>query len=89
MLGSVRAMLLTVVFVMLAWFWAGTVFSLVTRGHVFGRTWPDNLPPWIGIVALVVLFQLVAWPLRFARWRAYSAPGAAHYSYGPLAALAA
>ena len=39
----------------------------------------------MGIVALVVLFQFVAWPLRFARRRAYYAPGAAHYYYAPLA----
>ena len=86
-LSSVRAVLLTVVFTMLAWFWAWTVFRLVTRGQVLSETWPDDLPPWIGIVALVVLFQLIAWPLRFARRRAYYAPGAAHYYYGPLAAL--
>jgi phage shock protein PspC (stress-responsive transcriptional regulator) len=86
-LGGLRAALLTVVFTMLAWFWGWTLFSLVIRGHVFGQAWPGNLPPWMGIVALVVLFQFVAWPLRFARRRAYYAPGAAHYYDGPLAAL--
>jgi phage shock protein PspC (stress-responsive transcriptional regulator) len=84
-LGGVRAVLLTVVFTMLAWFWAWTLFSLVTRGQVFGQTWPDDLPPWMGIVALVVLFQLVTWPLRLARHRTYYAPGG--YYYRPMAAL--
>ena len=87
MLGSMRAAILTVVFVTLAWFWAWTVFRLVTRGQVFGETWPDTLPPWIGLVVVVALFQLIAWPMRFARRRAFYAPGAAHYYYGPLAAL--
>jgi hypothetical protein len=72
---------------MLAWFWGWTVLSLATRGHVFGRTWPNTLPPWIGIVALIVVFQLIAVPLRLARRRAYYAPGPAHFYYGPLAAL--
>jgi phage shock protein PspC (stress-responsive transcriptional regulator) len=86
MLAGLRAALLTVVFTLLLWFWAWTIFSLVMRGHVFGQTLPDNVPPWMGIVALVVLFQFVAWPLRFARRRAYYyAPGAAHYYYAPLA----
>jgi phage shock protein PspC (stress-responsive transcriptional regulator) len=84
-LAGLRAALLTVVFTLLLWFWAWAIFSLVMRGHVFGRTLPDNVPPWMGIVALVVLFQFVAWPLRFARRRAYYAPGAAHYYYAPLA----
>ena len=87
MLAGLRAAILTVVFTMLVWFWAWTMFSLVIRGHAFGQTWPDHLPPWMGIVALIVLFQLVAWPLRFARRRAYYGPGIAHDSYGPLAAL--
>ena len=85
MLAGLRAALLTVVFTLLLWFWAWTIFSLVMRGQVFGQTLPDNVPPWMGIVALVVLFQFVAWPLRFARRRAYYAPGAAHYYYAPLA----
>jgi len=86
-LGGLRAALLTVVFVMLAWFWGWALLSLAVSGHVFGRPWPSSLPSWIGIVALIVVFQLIAIPLRLARRRAYYAPGAAHYYYGPLVAL--
>ena len=70
--------LLSVVSALFFWFWAWAIFSLVTRGHVFGEPLPDDLPVWGAILILVVLYHAVAWPLHFARRRA------AYYSLGGL-----
>jgi phage shock protein PspC (stress-responsive transcriptional regulator) len=60
------------------WFWLWAIYSLVTSGRVFGEPLPDDLPLWGGLLLLVVLYQLIAWPLHFARRRA------AYYSLGGL-----
>ena len=59
-------------FGVLAW----AIYSLVTTNQILGEALPDDLPLWGGILILVVLYQLVAWPLHVARRRA------AYYSLG-------
>jgi phage shock protein PspC (stress-responsive transcriptional regulator) len=61
--------------------WAFAVYSLITSGQVLGEALPDDVPYWVGIVVLVFLYHLVAWPLHFARRRAaFYAVGGYHYA---------
>ena len=78
-------MALSLVSVMLFGAFAFAVYSLVTSGQILGEALPDDVPYWVGILALVCLYHVVAWPLHFARRRAaYSVGGG--YHYGMLAA---
>src|SRR4051812_11766351 len=85
MASGVVVALLSLVSILFFWFWAWTVFSLVTSGQVLGRTLPDDIPFWVGILALVFVYQMFAWPLHFARRRAaFYSPG---HPYGLLGAF--
>jgi len=55
---------LVVALVTLGWLLA--LFSLVTTGAVFGWI-PHHLPLWAVVIALILIFQAVVWPLRAAR----------------------
>jgi phage shock protein PspC (stress-responsive transcriptional regulator) len=70
--------ILAVFSVLFFWFWAWAAFSLVTSGQVLGYAPPDDMPLWVGMLGLVCVYHLVAWPLHFARRRA------AYYSLGGL-----
>ena len=61
---------LSLVSMMLFAAWAFAVYSLITSGQVLGQALPDDVPYWVGILALVCVYNLVAWPLHFARRRA-------------------
>jgi phage shock protein PspC (stress-responsive transcriptional regulator) len=45
--------------------------SLVTRHRVFGWWLPHDIPVWLGVVILIVLYRVIAAPLRQARYAAY------------------
>ena len=47
------------------------VISLVTTGAIFGWWLPNGVPFWVGIIVLIVLYNIVAWPLKAARRAAY------------------
>lgn len=47
------------------------LFSLIFRHRVFGWWWPHDIPWWLGIVILVMLYRVIAAPLRQARYAAY------------------
>ena len=47
------------------------LFSIATHHRVFGWTLPWDMPGWIGIVALIVLYKVIASPLRQARYSTY------------------
>ena len=47
------------------------LFSIATHHRVFGWTLPWDMPGWIGIVALIVLYKVIASPLRQARYSSY------------------
>jgi phage shock protein PspC (stress-responsive transcriptional regulator) len=65
--------------------WAFAVYSLVTSGQILGQALPDDVPYWVGILVLVCLYHVIAWPLHFARRRLlYDSVGG--YHYGVLAA---
>jgi phage shock protein PspC (stress-responsive transcriptional regulator) len=45
--------------------------SIATRHRLFGWSLPGEIPGWVGIVALIVLYRVVVSPLRQARYAAY------------------
>ncbi len=51
------------------------VVQLITRGMVFGWIPPPGVPLWAGIVILVVIYHIVATPLRIMRHAANYGPG--------------
>ncbi len=46
--------------------WLLALLSLITTGAVFGWI-PHHMPLWAAILALILLYQMVAWPLRAVR----------------------
>jgi phage shock protein PspC (stress-responsive transcriptional regulator) len=54
-----------------------SLVSLTTSGVIFGWPLPPGVPIWVGILALVFLFNAVVWPLSAARratWRQWGNP---------------
>ncbi|MCF7688847.1 MAG: PspC domain-containing protein [Cephaloticoccus sp.] len=64
------------------------IYSLVTSGLVFGLSVLANIPLWVGILVLIVVFQVLSWPLRVARHACHyrGAWGPVYYA-GPLHGL--
>jgi phage shock protein PspC (stress-responsive transcriptional regulator) len=44
-----------------------SLVHLISHGGVFGASLPEGVPLWVGIVALVLIFQVVSWPLKALR----------------------
>ena len=59
-----------------------TLIALIARHTLFGWMLPYDMPRWVWIVALIVLYQVIASPLRRARYAAYSGTA---YTYGWVA----
>ncbi|HXQ64405.1 MAG TPA: hypothetical protein VN787_06090, partial [Steroidobacteraceae bacterium] len=59
--------------------WLLALASLVMTGAVFGWPLPHDVPFWVAIVALIVLYNLVVWPIKAARRAAYY-PGSAYHA---------
>lgn len=53
--------------------WA--IYSLVKTGAVFGVILPAEIPLWVGIVGLIVLWNIVAWPVKILQWGAWGGCG--------------
>ena len=47
------------------------LFSLITHKRILGWWLPHEIPLWIGIVGLIVLYQAIASPLKHARYASY------------------
>ena len=47
------------------------VYSLVTHGHAYGVSMPGGLPVWIGIIAIVIIYKIVTWPIKAMRYGYY------------------
>ncbi len=63
------------------------ILSLVADGRVCGVVLPSEIPLWVGVVFLVVVYHLLAWPLKALRHACYY-PGPAYYGYRrPMAGL--
>jgi MFS superfamily sulfate permease-like transporter len=57
------------------------VLSLVCTGAVFGLFPPHGIPLWIGILGLVVAYQVLVWPLKSIRYFCLF-PGGVGYAHG-------
>ena len=64
--------------------WLAALFSILTTGTVFGVMMPDEVPWWVGILALVMVYSMIAWPLHALRRASYYTLGGPHY--GPIGA---
>jgi len=53
----------------LLWIWA--IFTVVTAGTVFGIGLPANVPVWFAVILLVLVYQVVRWPLKLMRHSVY------------------
>ncbi len=58
--------------------WVLAIISLLTTGAIFGWWLPPGVPWWVGLIVLVVLFNVIAWPLKAARRAAYHPRGGYH-----------
>jgi len=58
------------------------LFSLATRHRIFGWGMPAEVPWWVGVLVLIVLYRAIVAPLRQARYAAYYGP---NYGHGILA----
>jgi phage shock protein PspC (stress-responsive transcriptional regulator) len=76
---------LTLMSIGLFWLWLFAIVTLVTRQEVFGQPLPEDVPLWLGFVILIVIYQVVAWPIHMARRSSYWALGGAYH--GTIAAL--
>ena len=47
--------------------WLVALISLVTTDAIFGWPLPNEMPMWMGILLLLVIYNMVAWPLRAVR----------------------
>lgn len=83
--AGVMVPVLTLLSVALFWVMLFAIFSLVTRQEIFSPLLPDDMPLWLGIVIVVVIYQALAWPLHMLRRSFYYRIGGAYY--GTVAAL--
>jgi phage shock protein PspC (stress-responsive transcriptional regulator) len=58
-----------------------SIMSLVNTGAVFGWALPQGTPLWAGILILIVLYHVVASPIRAARHASLYAYGRYHYGW--------
>ena len=60
--------------------WA--IYALVTGGNVFGFALPAGMPLWVGILLVIVVYQLIASPIKAVRFACYYP--APHYLHGAM-----
>jgi phage shock protein PspC (stress-responsive transcriptional regulator) len=58
------------------------LFSLATKHRIFGWGMPYEVPWWVGVLVLIVVYRAIVAPLRQARYAAYYGP---NYGHGVLA----
>ena len=64
------------------------VYLLVTAQPMFGLTLPAGVPLWAGVLGVIVLYQLVAWPLKAMRYSCYyPGPYGGHGLWGMFGSL--
>jgi hypothetical protein len=65
----------------IAFFWFGlfAIYSLVTSNEVFGTPLPNEIPLWLGVVLIIVVYQAATWPLHAMRRSSYYAIGGTYH----------
>ncbi len=64
--------------------WLAVLFSVLTTGTVFGVMLPEEVPSWGGLLAIMMVYSVIAWPLHALRRASYHTLGGVHY--GPVGA---
>ena len=59
------------------------VYTLVTRGSVFGMPLPVDIPAWLGVVCVFVAYQVIVWPIKAMR-HSYCCPGMPAWGGRPM-----
>jgi phage shock protein PspC (stress-responsive transcriptional regulator) len=77
-IGATVIAVLSLVFGLVSIVWLFLLLSLLTTGAVFGFTLPFGVPLWVTILILVLLYQLIAWPIKSMRRAAYYSMGSYH-----------
>jgi len=70
--------ILGLVFALLSVLWLFVLLSLLTTGAVLGFPLPLGVPLWVTILILVLLYQIVAWPIKSMRRAACYSMGTYH-----------
>ena len=60
------------------------LYTIVTKHRVFGWGLPSDVPVWVGVLVLIVLYRVIVSPLRQARYASYYGP---HFGQGWLALI--
>lgn len=66
LIGSLTWVILGIVVAVLTVCWLIALISMMTTGALLGW-FPVHVPLWVAIVGLIVLYQIVIWPLRVLR----------------------
>jgi phage shock protein PspC (stress-responsive transcriptional regulator) len=69
--AGIMTPLLTMVSVAAFWLTAYAVVSLASTGAVHGWPLPPDVPLWLGILGVVVVYQLFIWPIHLVRRASY------------------
>lgn len=72
------SLLLLALVILMVW----AIYSLVTVGSFLGVALPAGMPLWVGILLVVLLYHLVAWPIKSVRFACYYP--APHHLHGGL-----
>jgi phage shock protein PspC (stress-responsive transcriptional regulator) len=79
--AGVTIPLLAVVSAVLFITWLVALVSLATTGAIFGWTVVGSIPLWVAVLALIVVYNVIASPIRHARRAAYFATGGYNYPW--------
>jgi phage shock protein PspC (stress-responsive transcriptional regulator) len=61
--------------------WLLALLSLVTTGALLGWSLPHEIPFWAALIALILLYNAVIWPIRSMRRAAYYSVGPYHSAW--------
>ncbi len=75
-IAPLLSILLFLLVVLMLW----AIYSIITAHAVFGLVLPATMPMWVGILLMVIAYQLVAWPIKAVRYSCYYPR--AHFVYG-------
>src|SRR5262245_10143913 len=84
-IAGLAVALLLLVSVAIFWLWLTTLYLLVTRHEILGGPLPENVPLWVAVLAVMIVYQAVSSPLHLARQWSYRV--AAGPWIGPVAVL--
>jgi len=77
-IGGTFMAVLGIVFAIVTIGWLLALLSLVTTGALLGWSLPHEIPFWAALIALVLLYNAIIWPIRSMRRATYYSVGAYH-----------